>query len=572
MTIILNFLILYILTFLVSILAFSYGSVINREKAADDSLSKTSYNCIFGFIIIAVIALISNFFFPINQYLGNIFLILGLFLFLKYISNYKKIIFNLICISLIATIFISFDTINRPDAGLYHLPYIKTLQEDKIILGLSNLHFRFGHVSILQYISAIFNFSFIRNEIILLPLSVLIAAFFINIVSEFYNNENNKSFKFLIFIIFLFSTISYNRYSGYGNDGPTHLIVLLFLIQLFKIIEKRNFQNFNEISKLVLLAIFSYLNKPFMAVLIIFPMYYFIKYHLKNLKFFTKLFKNFYIILSMILFFAWTGKNILNSGCIAYPLETTCIKKLKYVDLQKTKDVKIMSEAWAKDWPNYKGDKVQSEYIKNLHWFETWKNNHFKIIYNKIIIFLISITVVFLSLIIYQKKIKKIYYQFSIDELFFLIFFISIFIFSFFKFPLYRFSSSFINIPFILLFYYLFKQFVNFDYTKKLQSFFVIILVSVIITKNAKKIFDNYKIRNVFPNIYTLSDNKEKNIKQKLKPIIQNNKIIYYTSKSECMYNKSLCTNIYNQKLYIKEIFGYKIFLLNNNDNKINNF
>ena len=100
----------------------------------------------------------------------------------------------------------------------------------------------------------------------------------------------------------------------------------------------------------------------------------------------------------------------------------------------------------------------------------------------------------------------------------------------------------------------------------------MIILVSIIITKNAKRIFDNYKIRNVFPNIYTLSDNKEKNIKQKLKPIIQNNKIIYYTSKSECMYNKSLCTNIYNQKLYIKEIFGYKIFLLNNNDNKINNF
>lgn len=553
-------------------MAFSYGSAILREKGTDDTLCKTSYNCIFGFIIIAVIALISNFFFSINQYVGNIFLILGLFLFLKCVSNYKKIILNLICISLIATIFISFDTINRPDAGLYHLPYIKTLQEDKIILGLSNLHFRFGHVSILQYISAIFNFSFIKNEIILLPLSVLIATFFINIVSEFYNNENNKSLKFLIFIIFLFSSISYNRYSGYGNDGPAHLMVLLFLIQLFKIIEKNNFQDFNEISKLVLLTIFSYLNKPFMAVLIIFPIFYFIKYHLKSLKFFTKLLQNFYIILSMILFFAWTGKNILISGCIAYPLEITCIKKLEYVDLKKTKDIKIMSEAWAKDWPNYKGGVAQSEYIKSLYWFETWKKNHFKIIYNKILIFLVSLTVIFLSLLNYQKKIKKIYYQFSIDELFFLVFFISIFIFSFFKFPLYRFSSSFIIIPFILIFYYLFKKFINFANTKKLQSFFVIILVSIIIIKHAKRMFDNYEIRNVFPNIYTLSDNKEKNIKQTLKPIIQNNKIIYYLSKSECMYNKTLCTNIYNQKIYVKEKFGYKIFLLNNDDNKLINF
>ena len=39
----------------------------------------------------------------------------------------------------------------RPDAGLYHLPFTKILNEEKLILGLSNLHFRFGHTSILQY-------------------------------------------------------------------------------------------------------------------------------------------------------------------------------------------------------------------------------------------------------------------------------------------------------------------------------------------------------------------------------------------------------------------------------------
>ena len=43
----------------------------------------------------------------------------------------------------------------RPDAGLYHLPYINILNENKIILGISNLHQRFGHTSIMQYLSAI---------------------------------------------------------------------------------------------------------------------------------------------------------------------------------------------------------------------------------------------------------------------------------------------------------------------------------------------------------------------------------------------------------------------------------
>ena len=45
----------------------------------------------------------------------------------------------------------------RPDAGLYHLPFINILHHEKIVLGLSNLHFRFGHISIIQYFSAISN-------------------------------------------------------------------------------------------------------------------------------------------------------------------------------------------------------------------------------------------------------------------------------------------------------------------------------------------------------------------------------------------------------------------------------
>ena len=41
----------------------------------------------------------------------------------------------------------------RPDAGFYHIPYIQILNENKIILGLANIHSRFGHVSIIQYLS-----------------------------------------------------------------------------------------------------------------------------------------------------------------------------------------------------------------------------------------------------------------------------------------------------------------------------------------------------------------------------------------------------------------------------------
>ena len=95
--------------------------------------------------------------------------------------------------------------VNRPDAGLYHLPYISILNSEKIILGLSNLHFRFGHTSVIQYLSALNN-NFLFNEIgVLIPLSSL-ASFFIiyfhNEVIKFYNSGTkiNENYFFFVFL------------------------------------------------------------------------------------------------------------------------------------------------------------------------------------------------------------------------------------------------------------------------------------------------------------------------------------------------------------------------------------
>ena len=74
---------------------------------------------------------------------------------------------------------IIFDNEYRPDAGLYHIPYIQILNENKIIIVLSNLHSRFGHISILQYLSA-FNFDFFRSKNgILIPSGSLVIFLYI---------------------------------------------------------------------------------------------------------------------------------------------------------------------------------------------------------------------------------------------------------------------------------------------------------------------------------------------------------------------------------------------------------
>ena len=114
---------------------------------------------LFGFILIGFLALILNFFLPLSILNNSIFFILIFLLTLNfgYLNQNKKILFKkTFFISLIAFVLLLHSTVNRPDAWLYHLPYSKILNEHKIILGVSNIHSRFAHISIFQYVSSFF--------------------------------------------------------------------------------------------------------------------------------------------------------------------------------------------------------------------------------------------------------------------------------------------------------------------------------------------------------------------------------------------------------------------------------
>ena len=65
--------------------------------------------------------------------------------------------------------------------------------------------------------------------------------------------------------------------------------------------------------------------------------------------------------------------------------------------------------------------------------------------------------------------------------------------------------------------------------------------------------------------MYTLRDN-EKNLKKKFKEIYdENNQFLYnYSGGEECMYSKSPCTHMLNNKIYKNKIFGYDVFYIKN--------
>ena len=64
--------------------------------------------------------------------------------------------------------------------------------------------------------------------------------------------------------------------------------------------------------------------------------------------------------------------------------------------------------------------------------------------------------------------------------------------------------------------------------------------------------------------MYTLRDN-EKNLKKKFKEIYdENNQFLYHLAYIQCIFSKSPCTHMLNNKIYKNKIFGYDVFYLKN--------
>ena len=117
-------------------------------------------------------------------------------------------------------------------------------------MGLTNLHTRFGHISIIQYLSA-FNFNIITEQIgIIIPTSIIFSFIYLYFLYDI-QKLLKKSEKFSIgkiFSLFIIIYITYkiNRYSEFGNDAPAHLL-FFYLISKILYLKKNSFENLHNI-------------------------------------------------------------------------------------------------------------------------------------------------------------------------------------------------------------------------------------------------------------------------------------------------------------------------------------
>ncbi len=523
---------------------------------------------IFGSILLSVLALLINFFIPLdsklNTFIFSIVLIYGFFNIFK-----KKIVlkffYTCLLIATLSTLIVTLDNINRPDANLYHLPYTKILNDNKIIFGVSNLHFRFGHTSILQYLNAIFNNLIFNENGIILPSAII----FSTIVLFFCNEINKNFFKKKIYTFYIFLALSYilygyNRYSEFGNDVTGHLIFLLTSTLFLKTNLEKTIKK-GEISRILLLSFFCFTLKPTLILILLIPLYCYYTSYRKDLLINSLNIFNFFFIT------AWFAKNIIISGCLIYPIEITCFDQLPWFSTDLNFDISpkiqaLDNESWTKGWPDYNGEPItQQQYVKNFFWFKTWFLGHGVLIVKKISIFIIFCFTFYLILKKMENKNKN-FNKSNELQLIKKLLFISLLSFCgillwFFRFPVFRYGSSYLVI-FIITIFSLLSTKINLENKKekifcKYLKFTLILFFTLFTLKHFIRIYKNYDTNYInypWPKFHSAIqiDGVFKVI-----PININGVIAYYLLKSPdgCGYTLSPCA--------IRELKNLNFFIEN---------
>jgi len=537
------------------------GFLFKKIIFVDHDNKNLEENGLFGFIFVGFISLIINFFYPLNLIINNIFFII--IFFISVIFNFFKqdkikLIKKIFFVSLFCYTLLIYSNVNNPDALLYHLPYSKIINDEKIIIGLVNMHSRFGHISIFQYISSFFNNSLFKENGVLIPIGLLTSYFFIYCYKLFKSDFKIDTLRlksYLIFLILIFSLYSFNRYSGYGNDAQVHIyyfLAILYLLDFF--IKKKTLLNFKKLS---VICLFTFLIKPFYLIILIIPLgiYLLIK------KDFIILRSKFFIFVILFALF-WLLKNFLITSCLIYPVQKTCFKSTIWFD-RNVERVSTEGEAWAKSWPrNLNKDLNQDEFNKSFNWVSTWSQTHLLIIVEKllpVVIFIILNILFFYFTHCLKKNYKK-----NNDKLFLSIFVINLLFVAlwFLIFPLYRFGISLLYIFIILASYFIFIRHIDFIKIKKYYNFFIIFIIlgfTGLLVKNFNRISN--KIDDpILPHMY--DDKVHSNITKKF--INSKNQFTHYTKEdsSLCGYSISPCSEKKDQKLRIKNIYNYKLYYI----------
>ena len=480
----------FLFTFIIYLNGFIFLNKILRFKKINNFFEVS----IIGLIITIIIAQFLNFFIPLNDNL----IIFNIIILLIYSIFFQKVLINSLKLNLkilLALAIVSLVNIYgsgfSDDINHYHYSYIANTDVSNFIWGNSFLHPLYGTEPTWLVGHSYFNFDKSRLQ----DIHILNGLIFFLVLGCFFSElyeKNNKFYHPIIFSIILFILLKYTRIKEFGIDRPSTLIfcfLIYFYCKYFLDFNKKNItQNFVIIS---LLTIFIFSIKIIYLPILFFPLIIFFR----NKTILLKKELNYLIILFPI--FVFVMKNILGSGCLIYPVSSTCMEFISWSNLNGAKELSISAEIFNKSWYSYTGDLSKESYIQNFNWLLTWFERGKVEIFE---LFLTAILSVIITFILFDLKPEK---RSSLNVYFkdLKIILSAIIIFSsivyFFKNPVIRMNHFTVVSLMILMISLTFR----FDINKHKTKFISIILFIGLIfnlSKNLQRIYDNNFVNNPY--------------------------------------------------------------------------
>ena len=541
-------------------------SIVGYGFLLKDRILKINFNFgeigILGFFFLYIIANVLNFFVPIHIYLSLGILFIG---FVLFINNHKKVIISkkLLAFIIFLLLFISSLTINlHDDALLYQLPYVKYKQEFKIIFGLVYLNDFLAYSHGLYDTMALFKVPFFENRLIFI-IPIIFFMFFILSIIEYLDKKENITYTLIIFIAFLI-LFKFTRSKEFGTDIP--VVALLFLVQIYllKFLFKKDDEYFYKMLVMFTLAV---LYKLYAALAI----FYFLIFIFNLKKYFYDLVTNKRLIFIFLIFvsFVTFSKNIIQSGCLNFPITFTCIDKqeLKWSAGKEISEWRNeVLKAGVKGWMPYVRENQYKDKIFPKQFNEQFKYNFHKYVFKDpdsekiLIILLICLLVISLNFFSEEKNLKiKRPAQFTLFILCSLI----PAILWFWLMPYTRYGGyAYLSFSLIILYYSLtFKPYHLF----KIANFILIFGIIYFLSKNILRINNELVSNNNLDTAKSLLIKNLGNYQFKIKQI-NNEKKIYISSHNWWCGNVPIpCLPGFweNMNIKINEKYGYQIISVN---------
>lgn len=337
-----------------------------------------------GLFTANLFALLWHFFLPVNTLSTIIFLIIGAVLSFYFFRNFlQKPRWTEVTLVFIVSFLISGYSVdnNIPgDSILYHITAVHWNKDQALVLGLANLHDRFGVNSTWFLVSALLNPPIdAPNYVDMSPgtITILVLCFlFCYIIAQtknYFSHTIKLFFSLLLFSI-LFIWSKDKLFIGLGspsNDLPAAMLFILICICWFLLFYT---ENILERSLLVSFSVLFYVlsfSFKFSQAAFIAPFLWMLW------KFKGQLLKDKILVVTLLLscgyFVLWLIRGLFLSGCWLFPLSSTCIDLPWTVPTHVADEIRFWIMSWARRevLPYY-------EVLKDSQWISYWLDKQSK--------------------------------------------------------------------------------------------------------------------------------------------------------------------------------------------------